>query len=95
MGGMFALSLFNGDISAWNVSNVKYMRSMFHSSIFKGDISGWNVLNVKDMSRIFAYSNFNGDISTWKFDPQCDFTEFINESPLQGKFRFALTLIPQ
>ena len=56
---------FNGNISEWNVSNVKYMAWMFYCSAFNGDISNWDVSNVKDMSNMFADSSFNGDISDW------------------------------
>ena len=46
---------FNGDISKWNVSNVKNMNYMFFSSDFNGDISKWipmmkkNGINFKDL----------------------------------------------
>ena len=35
-------SVFNGDISGWDVSNVEMMVEMFSFSRFTGDISGWN-----------------------------------------------------
>ena len=38
---MFSKSSFNGDISKWDVSNVKYMDNMFYNSSFTGDISLW------------------------------------------------------
>jgi hypothetical protein len=50
---------FNGDISEWNVSNVKVMNSMFFTSEFNGDISKWDVSNVFNMTRMFEYSKFN------------------------------------
>ena len=59
------LRLFNGDISGWNVSNVKDMHSMFSNSKFNGDISKWDVSNVEDMRKMFYKSDFNGDISKW------------------------------
>ena len=46
MSNLFAYSHFNGDISRWNVSNVKNMKYMFEFSIFNNDISNWNVSNV-------------------------------------------------
>ena len=57
-------SRFNGDISKWDVSNVKYMTGMFNSC-FNGDISEWDVSSVIDMSNMFEGSCFNGDISKW------------------------------
>ena len=62
------LSNFNGDISEWDVSNVKNMLLMFNSSKFDGDLSKWDVSNVTNMVSMFAKSEFtgkNGDISNW------------------------------
>jgi surface protein len=39
MDSMFAWSKFTGDISKWDVSNVRDMSKMFNNSIFNGDIS--------------------------------------------------------
>ena len=58
---------FNGDISAWDVSNVTNMGYMFwkaHS--FNGDISAWDVSNVTNMYEMFLEAeSFNQDISSW------------------------------
>jgi len=62
---MFKNSRFNGDISKWNVSNVKYMYGMFQNSKFNQDISNWDVGNVRDMDFMFQNSKFNQDISNW------------------------------
>ena len=59
---------FNGDISEWDVSNVKDMQWMFRDSKFtgkNGDISRWDVSNVENISCMFFASKFNGDISKW------------------------------
>ena len=56
---------FNGNISEWDVSNVKYMAWMFYCSAFNGDISNWDVRRVKRMNCMFAKSKFNQDISRW------------------------------
>ena len=47
MSALFESSRFNGDISKWDVSNVRNMNEMFCDSEFNGDISKWNVSNVK------------------------------------------------
>ena len=65
MEGLFYKSIFNGDISKWNVSNVIAMNKLFMLSKFNGDISQWDVSNVTDMSCMFYKSDFNGDISNW------------------------------
>ena len=58
---------FNGDISQWDVSNVKDMCGMFHGcEKFNCDISAWNVSNVEDMYGMFyRCGEFNQDISKW------------------------------
>lgn len=63
--GIFANTVFNGDISRWNVSNAVCMHSMFAHSLFNGDISQWDVSKVTSMHSMFAHSVFNGDISRW------------------------------
>ena len=67
MRGVFSCpnQIFNGDISRWDVSNVKNMSHMFTASHFNGDISAWDVSQVQDMSNLFEKTSFNGDISHW------------------------------
>ena len=68
--GIFEYTKFKYiDISDWDVSNMKSMRSMFYGcdelkSV--GNISGWDVSNVTDMQYMFCkVGNFNQDISKW------------------------------
>ena len=58
---------FNGDISRWDVSNVKYMDTMFFGcKKFNCDISKWDVSNVKNMNYMFyGCEQFNCDMSRW------------------------------
>ena len=58
-------SYFKGDISEWDVSNVKNMAFMFAGSHFDDDLSGWNTSKVENMSHMFMDSKFNGDINNW------------------------------
>ncbi len=60
-------SLFNGDLSGWDVSNVIDMNNMFNwASSFNGDIWNWDVSNVVDMNNMFADAwLFNRDIGNW------------------------------
>ena len=37
---------FKGDISEWDVSNVKIMKYMFNETVFNGDISKWDTGQV-------------------------------------------------
>ena len=67
MSELFQLSDFNGDISKWDVSNVKNMRYMFWECVkFNKDISNWDVSNVKYMRCMFSgCESFNQSISNW------------------------------
>lgn len=67
----YGIGEFNGDISKWDVRNVKDMREMFYNSKFNGDISKWDVRKVQDMSRMFRGSKFGGDISKWNVSNVC------------------------
>ena len=64
---LFYSSEFNGDISNWDVSNVKIMNCMFYKSKFDGDISNWDVSNVKvkDMSLMFYDSPLEINPPKW------------------------------
>ena len=58
---------FNGDISMWDVSNVKNMTEMFWGcEKFNCDLSRWNVSNVEKTSYMFwGCHEFNSDLSKW------------------------------
>jgi surface protein len=60
-------TLFNQDISGWNVSRVTTMQSMFQgASIFNQPIGTWNVSNVTNMNSMFyAASIFNQPLYSW------------------------------
>ena len=68
MTGMFCgLRLFNGDLSGWDVGQVKSMAFMFSGThSFTGDISRWDVSHVKNMMAMFnGASEFDGNLSCW------------------------------
>ena len=67
MKNIFNYSLYNGDISSWDVSNVTSMHEMFsNAKEFNQDIGKWNVSNVVFMTRMFEEAkNFNQDIGNW------------------------------
>ena len=75
-------SLFNADLSKWDVSNVRYMREMFAlASGFNADISGWNTSQVYDMSGMFAFaSTFNANISNWDTSSVTSLRHFLYEA---------------
>ena len=63
----FSCSVFNSDISAWDVSSVINMAYMFRScSVFNSEISAWDVSSVTDMRYMFfGCTVFNSDLSAW------------------------------
>ncbi|MFD2098372.1 BspA family leucine-rich repeat surface protein [Flagellimonas iocasae] len=63
----YGATLFNGDISDWDTSNVTNMGGMFsQATSFDGVIGNWNTSNVIDMSLIFlGAKSFNQDIGNW------------------------------
>jgi surface protein len=72
MSGMFrSCSLFNGDISAWDVYTLgsfqKNMSGMFQgATLFNQDIGSWNTTAVTNMSSMFyGAAAFNQDITSW------------------------------
>lgn len=56
----------NGDITGWDVSNVRSMSGLFLESDFNQDISQWNVSKVTHMDNMF-YGNkkFNQPLGCW------------------------------
>jgi surface protein len=83
MSGMFRDSIFNGDISSWDVFRVTDMSDMFSHSKFNGDISSWDVSNVTNMSDMFSHSKFNGDISSWDVSNVTDMSKMFYNCPCQ------------
>jgi len=78
---------FDGDISGWDVSNVKDMNAMFYRSTYtgkNGGISKWDVSNVIDMSSMFAKSNFDGDISNWNVHKVIYMSSMFDSSVFDG-----------
>ena len=68
MNFMFAhATLFNHDISGWDVSNVTTMAGMFHyARAFNQNIGNWDVSNVTNMRYMLSGTHeFNQDIGGW------------------------------
>jgi len=76
-------SVFNGDISRWNTSNVTGMYYMFDGcSAFNGDISRWNTSKVFRMYRIFNNTPFNQDITHWNTGANTEFNLYYGTGAL-------------
>lgn len=60
-------SLFNGDISGWDVSSGVEFTSMFRDALaFNQEIGNWNVSNGTRFSSMFhGATSFNGNIGSW------------------------------
>lgn len=59
---------FDGDISKWDVSNVKSMYKMFTRSKFSGkngDISDWDTSNVEKNFAMFRFSPIDKNRPKW------------------------------
>ncbi len=57
---------FNGDISNWDVSNVRDMSRMFkYAKKFKQDLNKWNVRKDATMANMFKDSGLEGNEPEW------------------------------
>jgi surface protein len=63
----YGLDRFNGDISKWDVSNVKDMEYMFcNATTFNQPLNNWNVSNVDNMFGMFWNAEkFNQPLNNW------------------------------
>ena len=60
---MFRNSKFNQDISNWDVSNVKNMKSIFQESKFNKDISKWKLSKLQhEKNEIYEINDFDNKI---------------------------------
>ena len=68
MSKVFYHSKFNGDISKWDVSNVRNMRLMFKlCHYFNKPLNDWDVSNVENMEGMFDMATeFNQPLNNWK-----------------------------
>ncbi|ORU94587.1 MAG: hypothetical protein A6F72_08925 [Cycloclasticus sp. symbiont of Poecilosclerida sp. N] len=73
-------SLFNSDISGWNVSKVTEMSDMFQgATAFNQDIGRWDVSKVNNMWSMFqSATQFNGDISDWDVSKVGDMSQMFD-----------------
>ena len=75
MSRMFAgATIFDGDISEWDVSTVRDMSGMFYSAAaFDGDISDWDVSAARNMNHMFARAtSFDQPLNDWDVSAATD-----------------------
>lgn len=67
MGAMFrGAKCFNGDVSSWDVSQVRVMDGMFKgASSFNQVLVGWNVSHVVMRKNMFSGSGYNQPSLAW------------------------------
>ena len=68
----------NGDISQWDVSNVRAMTEMFERSDFNQPIGKLNPLKLTEATFMFSESKFNQDISRWDLFKCKTFSMFLH-----------------
>jgi surface protein len=90
---MFYKSLFNGDISKWDVSKVENMSWMFAHSKFDNNLADWDVSSVKNMAYMFSGrlschcglgTPFNRDISRWNVSNVTNMEDMFSYSNFSG-----------
>ena len=79
---------FNGDISQWDVSNVKNMEAMFYHCVkFNCDISKWDVSNVNNIDYMFSMCmNFKQNINDWDVSNVKSMAGVFYKCPTQPKW---------
>ena len=89
MSNLFANSDFNGNISNWDVSNVKDMSYMFDEcESFNQDISKWDVSKVIYMMYMFSgCESFNQDISSWDISNKTETSYMFADCPIEEKYK--------
>lgn len=90
MFGMFNnTSVFNRNISAWNVTKVNTMEQMFaYASVFNQSLSNWErigstLVNITNMTNMFlSCPSFNQSIGNWNVSSVTNFVNFMyNKTP--------------
>lgn len=81
---LFFCYQFNGDISKWDIRNVKHSDYMFRGSKFNGDISNWKFDNLVSANEMFMNSEFNGDLSKWNVSKLMSASDMFFNSKFNG-----------
>jgi surface protein len=81
---MFRQTVFNQDISSWDVSNVEDMRDMFFSNTsFNQPIGSWNTSSLTSITQMLrTASAFDQDLSNWVVTGITVATDFMTSAGL-------------
>ena len=90
MSELFSWTLFNGDLSNWDVSNVISMRGIFvgcHKFEGKG-LENWDVSNVKNMRNMFSLcKKLDCDLSNWDVSNVKDYYNIFFKCPIKDEYK--------
>jgi surface protein len=82
-------TIFNGNVSDWDVSKVIYMQSLFRLTTFNGDISSWDVSSVNNMQIMFHNTTiFSQNISNWRPPSGCNFSGMFSGATGMDKYTY-------
>ena len=73
---------FNGDISAWDISNVTSLQQTFYyASAFNQNLASWDTSNVTNFSYTFSRASaFNQPLNSWNVSSGTDFSRMFDSA---------------
>ena len=84
--GIFFRSDFDGNISGWDMSNVRYTNHMFMESNFTGKNGIFKITkdcHIVEMNGMFMFSRFNTNIDDWEINEDCNIEDMFVYTPLE------------
>ena len=84
MRAMFGQTVFNHDLSAWDLSSVTTISNMFRdNTVFNQDLSAWDVSKVEDFSLAFSGATaFNQNLGSWDISSATNFSVILFNSAM-------------
>ena len=81
---LFASSMFQGNVSRWNVGQGRTFQGMFEGSHFNGDVSNWDMGCAERLENMFANGLFAGDVSRWNVKNVSNVAGMFLNAPFDG-----------
>jgi surface protein len=87
-------SLFNGDLSGWDVSGVSNMNNLFRgAAAFNQNLRAWDVSQVSGMAYLFSgASSFDQNLGEWDLSSVTNLSNMLDNSGL-SRLKYDSTLI--